>query len=351
MSFLSQLILFGLFAALGLLLLLRKRAAGRDGSVGRPGRFITRWLFDREQRRPARTLETAPFTSQPLSGDTLRVTWMGHASVLVELDGARVLTDPVWSARCSPVSFVGPRRFAPPPVPLAALPPLDAVLISHDHYDHLDRATVTSLARLQPRALFLVPLGVGAHLRRWGVPAERIRELGWHQSVRLARAPLELIALPARHFSGRGLQGNGTLFASWALIGPRHRVYFGGDTGAFEGHAAIGAAHGPFDATLLPIGAYDESWPDVHLDPEQAVAAHAALRGRFLLPIHWGTFRLALHAWYEPAERLLDAGHAAGIAFAVPRPGETVSPETPGANARWWATPSTAPADVDPAPV
>ena len=201
----------------------------------------------------------------------LAVTWFGHSSVLVEIDGYRVLTDPVWSDRCSPSAVVGPQRLHPPPVEVEGLPALDAVVISHDHYDHLDIDTIVALGRSQ-RAPFFVPLGVGAHLRAWGIPEKRIVELDWNQSSTVGE--LTVICLPARHFSGRLFHRNNTLWASWGLIGPSHRAYFGGDTGYTKSFAQIGADHGPFDLTLLPIGAYNAAFTDVHMNPEEAVQAH-----------------------------------------------------------------------------
>jgi L-ascorbate metabolism protein UlaG (beta-lactamase superfamily) len=264
------------------------------------------------------------------------VSWLGHSTALLEIDGYRVLTDPVWSKRCSPSDVVGPERLHPPPVQLDALPALDAVVISHDHYDHLDVDTVIALAKTQ-RAPFFVPLGVGAHLRAWGIPEHRIVELDWDESGRVDE--LTLICLPARHFSGRFLERNSTLWASWGIIGPSHRAYFGGDTGYTKSFAEIGADHGPFDLTLLPIGAYNPSWPDVHMNPEEAVQAHAdvtASGSGLLVPIHWGTFRLAPHPWAEPVERLLAAAEADDVEVAVPAPGQRIDPSGPASLNPWW---------------
>lgn len=266
----------------------------------------------------------------------LALTWLGHATTLIEIDGYRLLTDPVWSRRCSPSRTVGPVRLHPPPLPLEKLPALDAVVISHDHYDHLDMDTVRTLARTQ-RAPFLAPLGVGAHLREWGIAPERIIELDWHAGTRVGE--LTLMCTPARHFSGRFLSRNNTLWASWAVIGPRHRAYFGGDTGYTESFTEIGSRYGPFDLTLLPVGAYNKAWPDIHMNPEEAVRAHVELNGGSggtMVPIHWGTFRLAPHPWAEPAERVVEAAAAAEVGVAVPKPGGRVTPASPEPVARWW---------------
>ena len=268
----------------------------------------------------------------------LAVTWLGHATALVEIDGYRILTDPVWSERCSPSRKIGPRRLHPPPLPMEALPALDAVVISHDHHDHLDMPTVQMLARTQ-RAVFVAPLGVGAHLREWGVPASRVIELDWGADHSIN--DLTLTCTPARHYSGRFLTRANTLWSSWVFRGPQHRVYFGGDTGYTGSFDDIGAMHGPFDLTLLPIGAYNRSWPDIHMNPEEAVRSHrdlnAAAPGGVLVPIHWCTFRLAPHPWAEPADRLVEAARLESVSIAVPKPGGRVVPaDGPQAVERWW---------------
>lgn len=304
-----------------------------------PWSSIKRWVAGHEVRTPPGPipivrLTRADFERAPASG--LRATWLGHSSVLVEIDGARILFDPVWARRASPSSLLGPRRHHEPPLPLEELPPLDAILASHDHYDHLDREVVRGLARnaAQSRMRFIVPLGVGAHLERWGVSPERITELDWGESTTVAS--LTITATPARHFSGRGLTDrNHTLWASWSVAGPAHRVFHSGDTGPFPGFADIGTKHGPFDLTLIKIGAYGEGWPDIHLTPEQAVEAHGMLRGDLLLPIHWGTFNLAFHSWDEPAERVVTAAKT-GTRLVVPRPGESIEPASAKPVDLWW---------------
>ena len=264
----------------------------------------------------------------------LAVTWYGHSSAIIEVDGYRILADPVWSDRCSPSRAVGPQRLHPVPAELEAMPAIDAVIISHDHYDHLDVDTIKQLALTQ-RAKFFVPLGIGAHLRTWHIPEDRIVELDWNQSARLGE--LELVCTPARHFSGRFLTRNVTLWSSWAIIGPRHRAFFGGDTGYTKSFADIGADHGPFDLTLMPVGAYHPGWPDIHMNPEDAVRAHRDVTDAGLLvPIHWATFRLAPHPWSEPIERLLVAAEGDGVQVATPRPGERIE-ANPGASLDpWW---------------
>jgi L-ascorbate metabolism protein UlaG (beta-lactamase superfamily) len=325
----------------------------RDGAFVNLDRASELKLDREEQRMIMREFVGGLVTSQPpapiplaaappggtvAKPDKLTVTWHGHSTALVDIDGYRVLTDPVWSDRCSPSRTVGPQRLHPPPAALEALPAIDAVVISHDHYDHLDIDTVTALARTQ-RSPFVVPLGVGAHLREWGIPEQRIVELDWGESRTIGE--LTLACTPARHFSGRFISRNTTLWSSWVLSGPRHRVYFGGDTGYTKSFAQIGSDHGPFDVTLMPIGAYNAAWPDIHMNPEEAVRAHRDVTDSGLLvPIHWCTFRLAPHPWAEPIERLLAAAEPAGVSVAVPKPGQRIDPDsasgTSGAFDAWW---------------
>ncbi len=293
-----------------------------------------RWFKGVEHSQPTAPLpiimrRAGEFAAAP---SALRITWFGHSTLLVEIEGRRVLLDPVWSERCSPSRFVGPKRFHPVPLEQGALPRVDAVLISHDHFDHLDYRSVLELAKQNP--LFVVPLGVGAHLEYWGVKPEQIRELDWWQETSLGA--LRLVATPARHFSGRGLGADRTLWSGWAMIGEERRVYYSGDTAMFEGFAQIGERLGPFDATLIEAGAYDAMWADVHLGPEQAVAAHQAARGRVLFPVHWVTFDLALHSWVEPMERVLAAARLANVTVVTPKPGQSIDPLAPPEPERWW---------------
>ncbi|MFJ4342486.1 MBL fold metallo-hydrolase [Streptomyces sp. NPDC088915] len=304
---------------------------------------FARVYFEKEgraSRAPAGSIPVHPTTVADLArppATGLRLTWTGHSSVLAEIDGHRVLFDPVWGNRCSPFPFAGPKRLHPVPAPLAALGPVDAVVISHDHYDHLDLPTIKELATTD--TLFAVPLGVGAHLEHWGVPASRLRELDWNESTEIG--DLRLTATPARHFCGRGLRNKQhTLWASWVAEGPGHRIFHSGDTGYFPGFRDIGAEHGPFDATMIQLGAYSEFWPDIHMTPAEGLRAHLDLQGGrphgVLLPIHWGTFNLAPHPWAEPGEWTRGAAEEAGQAVAFPRPGEPFEPAGKLPSDPWW---------------
>ena len=300
---------------------------------------ILRSRFDRpDQTEPDATLpvlarRASDFDEAPASG--LRITWLGHSTLIVEIDGYRVLVDPVWTERVSPFETLGPSRFHAPPLPLDQLPRIDAVVISHDHYDHLDHETVIALREHVP--VWAVPLGVGAHLEHWEVPAERIEERDWWGEVEVGE--LKLVATPARHASGRSLtfsDQDKTLWSGWALQGPEHRVYYSGDTAMFPELADIGERLGPFDATLIETGAYNPLWVDVHMGPEQAIVAHELVRGGLFIPVHWGTFDLAVHNWTEPVERVVAAAEQAQVSIAVPRPGESIDPSAPPALTRWW---------------
>lgn len=315
---------------------------------------------------PHRRPDAPPATQPRRAADfaerraSARVTWLGHATLLVEIDGLRILIDPVWGRRPSPFRRLGTRRFHEPPLALDALPPLDAVLLSHDHYDHLDLFTVRALARRVPR--WITPLGVGAHLERWGVAPGRIDEFDWWDKAAIARpdggGALRLVCTPSRHFSGRGLRTRDTtLWSGWALLGAEERLWYAGDSALTPQFLEIGERLGPFDLTMIEIGAYNPAWADVHLGPEQAVAAHrmvqrhagpdARLAGR-MLPIHWATFDLSLHGWTEPVERVVVAAAAAGVPLALPRPGESVTLAA-APTARWWPELAWQPAATAPA--
>jgi L-ascorbate metabolism protein UlaG (beta-lactamase superfamily) len=291
---------------------------------------------------PFRT-DASVYAREPAGG--LRVTWFGHSSMLVEVDGVRVLVDPVWDLRAAPVQWFGPKRFFAPTLKLEELPAIDAVLLSHDHYDHLGEGTVRELVKLRPELRWVTSLGVGKELRGFGVRAERITELDWTESAVVTGrggAEVRITSVAARHFSGRSLLNRfETLWASFVLAGRAHRVYYGADSGYWEGFEAIGAEYGPFDLTMLEIGAFNELWKDIHLGPDGAARAFEAVSGTggggLLMPIHWGLFNLALHGWREPIERMTALADAKGLKLFSPRPGEPVEVVAGGeVRSGWW---------------
>ncbi|UNP32229.1 MBL fold metallo-hydrolase [Lysobacter gummosus] len=263
---------------------------------------------------------------------------LGHSTMLIKLRGGWWITDPVFAERASPVQWIGPKRFHAPPIALADLPRLRGVILSHDHFDHLDYDTVLQLAKTAE--VFLTPLGVGDRLIAWGVDADKVRQFDWWEGATIDG--VRFVATPAQHFSGRGLfDSDKTLWASWTIVdeprtGPSLRLFFSGDTGYFDGFAQIGRRFGPFDVTMLETGAYDANWPHVHMQPEQTVQAHIDLRGRWLLPIHNGTFDLAMHPWTEPFERVSALAAERSVALITPRMGERVDLHSPQATTPWW---------------
>jgi L-ascorbate metabolism protein UlaG (beta-lactamase superfamily) len=276
--------------------------------------------------------DASDYKKSPVSG--LRITLFGHSSLLIEIDGVRILTDPVWSERVSFLSWMGPKRFFEPPLPLDELPPLDAVLVSHDHYDHLDKNTIKFFAG--KNIPFFCSKGVGDHLEKWGILRNYISELDWGDSVMITHDCV-LTATPARHFSGRGMTGrNETLWSSFVIKSSKHNIFFGADSGWFPGFKDIGNAFGPFDLTMLEIGAYGKYWPDIHMGPDHASEAHLALKGKLMMPIHWGTFNLAPHAWYEPIERLTDIADKKDIGLFIPEPGKPTQVGDSPYNSNWW---------------
>ena len=282
---------------------------------------------------PVRVVDAAALALAP-GASALRALWIGHASTYVELDGLRLLLDPVFAERVSPLP-VGPRRFHPPPIALADLPPIDAVLVSHDHYDHLDMATVRHLAARGAR--FFVPLGIGAHLERWGVPTAQIDEMEWWQ--RRTLRGVEFVCTPTRHYSGRSLgDRSATLWSSWSVLGPRHRFFYSGDTGYGTHFQDIGERLGPFDLAFVKIGAYGPgpSWIDIHMPPEQSVQAHRDVRAKRMFPVHWSTFNLAYHDWDEPIRRTVAEARRGGAEVVTPRLGEWVDADQAFASTPWW---------------
>jgi L-ascorbate metabolism protein UlaG (beta-lactamase superfamily) len=278
---------------------------------------------------PLRTIDRAELDAAP----DRSLYRLGHSTMLMKLRGRYWLTDPVFSERASPVMWAGPARFHAPPISIDELPPIAGVILSHNHYDHLDYAAVLKLAAKTER--FIAPLGVGDQLVAWGIDASRVEQLDWWQSTEVHG--LRLTATPAQHFSGRGLRdSDSSLWASWVIQDDDLRVFFSGDSGYFDGFRKIGEAYGPFDLTLMETGAYDERWAFVHMQPEETLQAHLDLRGRCLLPIHNGTFDLALHPWEEPFERIVALAAEKQVPLTTPMMGERVDMRAPGGVTPWW---------------
>ena len=296
-------------------------------------------LWDFAFNKPANTVPGHALPVQALTREQLLAApdntlfRLGHSTILLKLDGEFWLTDPVFSERASPVQWAGPARFHAPPIGIAELPPIKGVILSHNHYDHLDYAAIRALADKTEH--FLAPLGVGDTLVSWGVPAAKVQQLGWWESA--AVGGLKLTATPAQHFSGRSLwDSNKTLWSSWVIESASLKVFFSGDTGYFKGFKEIGDRFGPFDLTLMETGAYDPNWPDIHMQPRETMQAHIDLRGKVLLPIHNGTFDLAMHSWDDPFEQITALAAARGQQLATPVIGAALDIAHPQATEAWW---------------
>ncbi|CAN7146547.1 MBL fold metallo-hydrolase [Acidovorax sp. LjRoot194] len=312
-----------------------RQAPGFAKTMGIMWRFMTDKPADAVPAKPPQVL---PLTQTDLlAAPDLSLWRLGHSTMLLKLQGQFWLTDPVFSERASPFSFMGPKRFHAPPIAIDELPPITGVVLSHDHYDHLDHAAILQLA---PKvAHFVTPLGVGDRLIAWGVPAAKVQQFDWWQGTTIAG--VKLVATPAQHFSGRTLSdGNRTLWASWVMEAGEGtgatRLFFSGDTGYFDGFKAIGERFGPFDLTMIETGAYDAQWPDVHMQPEESLQAHLDVKGHHLMPIHNGTFDLAMHVWTDPFDRITALADKAGVPLVAPVMGERLDIRQPALSKQWW---------------
>ncbi|WP_035014442.1 MBL fold metallo-hydrolase [Catenovulum agarivorans] len=297
------------------------------------------WRYIREKRHNASPVSSIPINTlkiadiAELTNNQVHIIKLGHSSVLLKLAGEIWLIDPVLSERVSPFSFIGPKRFHESPVDVTQLPKIDKVLISHDHYDHLDQQTIKQLAHNTEQ--FLVPLGVERTLKKWGVADDKISAFDWWQTTTNEVATVTFT--PTQHFSGRGLfDGNQTLWGSWVIDSQHGKIFFSGDSGYFAGFKQIGDKLGPFDVTLIETGAYDKDWHDIHMTPEQSVQAHLDLRGKTMMPIHNSTFDLAFHAWSEPLTRVNQAAEDNSVTLATPIFGEVLTIGAPRQNQKWW---------------
>lgn len=316
----------------------RNEAPNMRSGEGNLPAILWRYLAERiPDKRPSIALPIRKMRLNPTADGTPMLYKISHSTLLLQLNGQYWLTDPVFSKRASPSQVFGPKRFHKLPIELDEIPALAGIILSHDHYDHLDKSSI--LALTERTQMFIVPLGVDHHLIEWGVPANKIIALDWWQETQLGG--IRFIATPAQHFSGRGLRDkNHTLWASWVIQSPEVNVFFSGDSGYFDGFKKIGDRFGPFDLTLIETGAYDEMWADIHMQPEQSLRAHLDLKGRHLIPIHNSSFDLALHPWYEPLERIAAATKAYGVPLLTPEFGQGIRlnelAHSPALNHGWW---------------
>jgi L-ascorbate metabolism protein UlaG (beta-lactamase superfamily) len=267
------------------------------------------------------------------SAGTVKFIWLGHSTFLLSINNKIVLVDPIFSAAASPVSFLV-KRFQPPVINIDELPELDYVLISHDHYDHLDMETIIKLK--DDDVTFVAPLGVGSHMRKWGVDNDKLIELDWWDEIDFDG--VTFICTPAQHFSGRMalFSTMQTLWASWIVKGGGKSVYYSGDSGYDVHYKDIGERYGAFDIVFMDSGQYNERWAAVHNMPDEVIQGFIDLEGRHLVPVHWGMFTLSLHNWYDPPSEITKRAEKQGISVMTPLMGQTVILDNPGVFERWW---------------
>ena len=292
------------------------------------------WIFNSDGRVPPKPLPVK-FNERVVGyPDSLaKITWYGHSAILLEIDGKNILIDPMFGSAASPVSFMTKRFDYEMPIDLNVIAEVDAIVLSHDHYDHLDYSSIMKLKDKVDH--FYTPLGVGAHLERWGVEPGRITELDWWEAVQIGET--KLVAAPARHFSGRGLTDrNKTQWASWVILGEHEKIYFSGDSGYGPHFEEIGRQYGPFDFAMMECGQYNERWEAIHMLPEQTIQASLDLTCKAMMPIHWSAFNLSLHNWTEPVERSLKAAKIHNVPMITPQIGYRFCPGILQENTAWW---------------
>lgn len=295
--------------------------------------LLKEWFFSSNNREPSSKLpEVVPDMQEFIRPSTdLKVIWFGHSTILVNMGGRIILFDPVFSGAASPVSFFV-QRFQPATLKLEDLPPVDFIVISHDHYDHLDMRTVRYFADKPTE--FIVPLGVGSHLKKWGISEELITELDWWGCTQ--KKSITFTATPAQHFSGRGLSQNKTLWASWVVRNANHSLFFSGDSGYAEHFKKIGEHFESFDLAFIETGQYNERWHEVHMLPHESVQAFYDLNAKSFFPIHWGMFNLALHEWDEPIKLTAQASKDKNFQLITPRLGQAVEISPLLQTLHWW---------------
>jgi L-ascorbate metabolism protein UlaG (beta-lactamase superfamily) len=289
------------------------------------------------RNRPADTAPGRPLPSMrtdlaALPGDGVWLVWFGHSSYLLKVEGVTILVDPVFSGNAAPVSFMAKAFPGANVYGVPEMPAIDILLLTHDHYDHLDYRTVRAL--IPTVGKYITSLGVGAHLEYWGVAPGKITELDWWE--RCEAMGLTFTATPARHFSGRGFRRGRTLWSSFVLQGLGHSLYLGGDSGYEQHFREIGERFGPFELAILECGQYGKNWPFIHMVPEDTVQAALDLRAAALMPVHWGKFTLALHPWREPVSRAVAAAAQQGLPVTTPLIGQPVRVGGPYPSERWW---------------
>ena len=301
---------------------------------------ISTWDFFKSNpsRQPSRDIRPKKINQSSfmkLDKNQYKLAWLGHSAFMINLSNKIILLDPMLGSHAAPLPMPSLKRYNQTlPIDLDSLKRIDAVIISHDHYDHLDYSTIKKIKKYVK--LFIVPHGVGSHLRKWNVEDEKIIELNWNENYELD--DIEIICLPARHFSGRGpLNRNSTLCSSWALKSSTTKIYFSGDSGYGKHFKEIGDGHGPFDISLIDCAQYNQAWKYSHMFPSEAVLAAKDLKTKFFMPIHWGGFTLALHPWDEPVQESINHADEAGLKYFTPEIGDIISEERiKGRFNKWW---------------